>query len=86
MHAGELVTFQLYWSQMQGAYKGLMDVISSFTRAAGAASRVSPPNVRAQTDTHERKIACTDAHGRAHTHASTRARTNAGFLVDGLAS
>jgi ATP-binding cassette subfamily B protein len=42
---------------MQGAYKGLMDVISSFTRAAGAASRVfslmdSLPDIDADTGTH----------------------------------
>ena len=57
LSAGELVTFQLYWSSMQGAYKGLMDVITSFTRAAGAASRVfslmdSMPDIDADAGTH----------------------------------
>ncbi|CAM6042906.1 unnamed protein product [Sphagnum compactum] len=37
---GRLITFQLYWNQIQGAYKGIMSVLMSLTRAAGAAQRV----------------------------------------------
>eukprot|EP00667_Euglena_gracilis_P006497 EG_transcript_6552 len=37
---GNLITFQLYWNMMNDAWKGLNDIINSFTRAAGAAQRV----------------------------------------------
>ena len=37
---GNLITFQLYWNMLNTAYKGLNDIINSFTRAAGAAQRV----------------------------------------------
>ncbi len=40
LSAGKLITFQLYWNQIQGAYKGIMSVLMSLTRAAGAAQRV----------------------------------------------
>ena len=31
---GDLITFQLYWTMLNSAWKGLNDVINSFTRAA----------------------------------------------------
>ena len=37
---GKLITYQLYWNMMTGAYKGLLDILTSFTRAGGAATRV----------------------------------------------
>jgi ATP-binding cassette subfamily B protein len=37
---GKLITYQLYWNMMVGAFKGLLDILTSFTRAGGAASRV----------------------------------------------
>ena len=37
---GDLITFQLYWSQINGAYRSLTSLFSQFTRAGGAASRV----------------------------------------------
>mmetsp|Transcript_25777 Transcript_25777/g.38159 ORF Transcript_25777/g.38159 Transcript_25777/m.38159 type:complete len:725 (+) Transcript_25777:119-2293(+) len=37
---GQLITFQLYWNMINSAYKGLIDILTNFTRAAGAASRV----------------------------------------------
>jgi len=37
MTAGKLITYQLYWNMMDGAYKSLIDMVTSFTRAAGAA-------------------------------------------------
>eukprot|EP00238_Polyblepharides_amylifera_P006005 CAMPEP_0196597224 /NCGR_PEP_ID=MMETSP1081-20130531/90310_1 /TAXON_ID=36882 /ORGANISM="Pyramimonas amylifera, Strain CCMP720" /LENGTH=775 /DNA_ID=CAMNT_0041922543 /DNA_START=73 /DNA_END=2400 /DNA_ORIENTATION=- len=37
---GKLITFQLYFNIMQAAYKSLTNVVTSFTRAAGAATRV----------------------------------------------
>jgi ABC-type multidrug transport system fused ATPase/permease subunit len=40
LSVGRLITFQLYWNQIQGAYKGIMSVLMSLTRAAGAAQRV----------------------------------------------
>jgi ATP-binding cassette subfamily B protein len=38
---GRLITYQLYWNMMNNAYKGLLDIVTSFTRAGGAAQRVS---------------------------------------------
>ena len=32
--------FQLYWNMLNNAYKSLLDIVTSFTRAAGAAQRV----------------------------------------------
>mmetsp|Transcript_50662 Transcript_50662/g.126127 ORF Transcript_50662/g.126127 Transcript_50662/m.126127 type:complete len:946 (+) Transcript_50662:91-2928(+) len=40
MTAGKLITYQLYWNMMDGSYKALIDMVTSFTRAAGAAQRV----------------------------------------------
>lgn len=37
---GALITFQLYWNMINSAYNGLMGILNSFTRAAGAAQRV----------------------------------------------
>lgn len=37
---GTLVAFRLYWSMINSSYKSLMTVLSSFTRAGGAAQRV----------------------------------------------
>jgi ABC-type multidrug transport system fused ATPase/permease subunit len=37
---GKLITFQLYWGMMNGAYTSLISVLNSFTRASGAAQRV----------------------------------------------
>jgi ABC-type multidrug transport system fused ATPase/permease subunit len=37
---GQLITFQLYWTMINGAYKGLIDILTNFTRSAGAASRI----------------------------------------------
>ena len=37
---GKLITFQLYWNMINNAYKGLQNVLTSFTRGAGAAQRV----------------------------------------------
>lgn len=37
---GGLITFQLYWSMLSGAFQGLSDQLSQFTRASGAAHRV----------------------------------------------
>jgi ABC-type bacteriocin/lantibiotic exporter with double-glycine peptidase domain len=37
---GQLITFQLYWNLINGAYKGLIDILTNFTRSAGAASRI----------------------------------------------
>jgi ABC-type multidrug transport system fused ATPase/permease subunit len=37
---GKLITYQLYWNMMTSAYKGLLDILTSFTRAGGAAQRV----------------------------------------------
>ena len=38
--AGRLITYQLYWNMMNSAYQALVDIINTFTRAAGAAQRV----------------------------------------------
>ena len=38
--AGRLITYQLYWNMMNGAYQALVDIVNTFTRAAGAAQRV----------------------------------------------
>lgn len=38
--AGKLITFQLYWNMINNAYKSLQSVLTSFTRAAGAAQRI----------------------------------------------
>ncbi|CAM6128591.1 unnamed protein product [Calypogeia fissa] len=40
MSAGRLITFELYWNQIQSAYQSIMSVLMSLTRAAGAAQRV----------------------------------------------
>ncbi|CEL94100.1 unnamed protein product [Vitrella brassicaformis CCMP3155] len=37
---GSLITFQLYWNMMNGAYKALNGVINNLVRAAAAAQRV----------------------------------------------
>ncbi|KAK3232680.1 hypothetical protein CYMTET_56981 [Cymbomonas tetramitiformis] len=37
---GKLIQFQLYFNMMQSSYKALQNVVTSFTRAAGAATRV----------------------------------------------
>ena len=37
---GKLITFQLYWNMINSAYKGLQNVLTAFTRGAGAAQRV----------------------------------------------
>ena len=40
MTPGRLITYQLYWNMLNNSYKNLLDIITSFTRAAGAAQRV----------------------------------------------
>ncbi len=40
MTPGRLITYQLYWNMLNSAYKSLLDIVTSFTRAAGAAQRV----------------------------------------------
>jgi ATP-binding cassette subfamily B protein len=40
MTPGRLITYQLYWNMLNSAYKNLLDIVTSFTRAAGAAQRV----------------------------------------------
>eukprot|EP01038_Epipyxis_sp_PR26KG_P016156 gene16156-21962_t len=40
MSPGRLITYQLYWNMLNNSYKNLLDIITSFTRAAGAAQRV----------------------------------------------
>jgi len=40
MSPGKLITYQLYWNMLNNAYKNLLDIVTSFTRAAGAAQRV----------------------------------------------
>jgi ABC-type multidrug transport system fused ATPase/permease subunit len=37
---GQLITFQLYWNQINSSYNSLTQVFSSFTQAGGAAQRV----------------------------------------------
>lgn len=37
---GRLITFQLYWNMLNNAYKGLLDILTSFTVAGAAAQRV----------------------------------------------
>ena len=37
---GKLITFQLYWNMINTNYQTLTSVVSSFTRAGGAAQRV----------------------------------------------
>ena len=37
LSAGKLITYQLYWNMLNNAYKNLLDIVTSFTRAAGAA-------------------------------------------------
>eukprot|EP00040_Diaphanoeca_grandis_P023777 m.129827 g.129827 ORF g.129827 m.129827 type:complete len:898 (-) comp29434_c0_seq1:80-2773(-) len=37
---GTLISFRLYWGNINSAYKSLMSVLNSFTRAGGAAQRV----------------------------------------------
>lgn len=38
--AGGLITYQLYWNMLQSSFKSLQNVMTSFTRAGGAAQRV----------------------------------------------
>ncbi|EGB09624.1 hypothetical protein AURANDRAFT_24064 [Aureococcus anophagefferens] len=40
MSAGKLVTYQLYFNKIQSSYNQLISLLSSFTRASGAAQRV----------------------------------------------
>jgi len=40
LSVGNLITFQLYWNMLNDAWRGLNDIVNSFTRAAGAAQRV----------------------------------------------
>eukprot|EP00903_Cladosiphon_okamuranus_P007814 g7560.t1 len=40
MTAGQLITYQLYWNMINSSWQGLLGVVSSLTRAAGAAQRV----------------------------------------------
>merc|ERR1719385_423278 len=37
---GDLMKFQMYWNKINNSYKGLQNVLTSFTRGAGAAERV----------------------------------------------
>lgn len=37
---GKLITFQLYWGLIQSGYQSIMSVLSSLTKASGAAQRV----------------------------------------------
>ncbi|ETO07511.1 ATP-binding cassette transporter, subfamily B, member 3, group TAP protein PpABCB3 [Reticulomyxa filosa] len=37
---GHLITFQLYWNMINTAFKSLQNILTSFTRAAGAAQRI----------------------------------------------
>jgi ABC-type multidrug transport system fused ATPase/permease subunit len=37
---GGLITFQLYWAMLSSAFQGLMDQLSQFSKASGAAQRV----------------------------------------------
>jgi len=37
---GRLITYQLYWNMLNGAYSALLDIVTSLTRAGGAAQRV----------------------------------------------
>lgn len=39
MSPGTLITYQLYWNMLNNSYKNLLDIVTSFTRAAGAAQR-----------------------------------------------
>ena len=40
MTPGRLITYQLYWNMLNSSYKSLLDIVTQFTRAAGAAQRV----------------------------------------------
>ena len=40
LSAGELVTYQLYFNKIQSSYNQLVNLLSSFTPAGGAAQRV----------------------------------------------
>ena len=40
LSVGKLITFQLYWGMINGAYQSLTGVVASLTRAGGAATRV----------------------------------------------
>jgi len=33
--AGRLITYQLYWNMMNSSYQSLVDIVNTFTRAAG---------------------------------------------------
>jgi ATP-binding cassette subfamily B protein len=37
---GKLITYQLYWNMLNNSYKVLINIVTQFTRAAGAAQRV----------------------------------------------
>jgi len=37
---GQLITFQLYWNLIQNGYQSVMSVLTSLTKASGAAQRV----------------------------------------------
>lgn len=61
LSAGKLITFQLYWNQIQGAYQSIMSVLMSLTRAAGAAQRVlslvdALPDIDRNAGTHVSKL------------------------------
>ncbi|CAM9778192.1 unnamed protein product [Chrysoparadoxa australica] len=38
--AGKLIAYQLYWNMLRNSYQALLNVVTNFTRAAGAAQRV----------------------------------------------
>eukprot|EP00953_Heterococcus_sp_UTEX-ZZ885_P026055 14116-Heterococcus_DN1.PRE.1 len=38
--AGKLISYQLYWNLINSSYQQLVNIVTSFTRAAGAAQRV----------------------------------------------
>lgn len=71
MSAGKLITFELYWNQIQSAYQSIMSVLMSLTRAAGAAQRVLSlvdalpdidPNAGTPVSTLEGEIILDDVH------------------------
>ena len=40
MTMGNLITYQLYWNMLNNSYKSLLDIVTSFTRGAGASQKV----------------------------------------------
>ena len=40
LSVGQLITYQLYWNMINSSYQALINVVTQFTRAAGAAQRV----------------------------------------------